>query len=237
MSFSTITESIKNLSDIINKIAPIEKVYLIGPIENSDVKNIDFNKNDLIFYIDGGLNFYRQYFTNPAEIPLEREIFIGDGDSVNSQGQQHLDKVAHTLLPTDKSYSDLEAALMAIEKSFANAEACSLQAINFLGGRQDHHFANILSFYKALSRKLNIKNIEVDNRMTIINTGSYCFRYHGSISLFTFDEAKVSITGQAKYLLENQTLSSFSSHGLSNVVDGDVEITTDKVLILFRNEV
>lgn len=210
----------------------IRTMTLVGPIKNSQghKSSLIFNKENALILIDGGLSFVDDYQIET----FENVFFIGDLDSINENHSEKLSLLNKDNIfkfNTDKDLSDLELALNFCAQNLHSLKKISI--VNILDGRRDHHYGNLLTIQKFVDG-VNFENfsVELDNEI-IISKGILDFHHQGIFSIFTNYESTVSISGDAKYQLKDEKLNPQSSHGLSNVAQGNVTLTSSSPIITF----
>ncbi len=186
-----------------------KEVQIIGPM-NFEPKDINVETYSII--VDGGSNH---------RLLLQNFITVGDNDSSHLK-EEDIDY----LFNKEKDYSDLRGAFDLISPSVE-----SLYLFGFSGGRRDHDFINITECYKFLLEKEQVK-LFLDKDRIFLAKGKYQFEHLGTFSISTLINNQVSIIGDVKFPYIG-TLEKFSSHGLSNVSYGQIEVTCHKPVILF----
>ena len=177
-------------------------------------------------YVDGGSRFRLDGGWASAATPHEHvgegthhpAVSIGDGDS--SAGS--LDE----LLPAVKDYSDLAFVLRSLPPSVRD-----ITMLGFLGGRRDHELANLGEVAEFLKTRNAFARVDMvggnGDVIVAFARGTLGFDVSGEFSIFVLEPAGVEIRGMCKYPLSAyQTLAPLSSHGLSNVGNGRVDITS-----------
>ncbi len=183
-----------------------KKAVLYGPLLK---KLPEIHKESLHFLIDGGATF---------QDLIPGSISLGDGDSHSG----HLD----ILLPKEKDLSDLGYALNQLH------EMRELYFYGFIGKRLDHQLAVFGETFHFL-KKGNSQVCFFDNHVFATNRKEVNLNILDTFSIFSIEEMKLSISGQAKYKLINQRISPFSSHTLSNIGNGTIHIQADKPFFIF----
>ncbi len=179
-----------------------------------------FENDDVIICADGGSKHLRK-------LELRADYFLGDFDScnfeeaVNSECLQN----AHIMrFKKEKDETDTEIAInLAIEKGFKN-----IVIIGALGTRFDHTLANVLLLKKALKNDIDAKIVNEKNEIWLIDKSISLDPVENAyISLIALDEVSNLSLKNLKYPLNNFTLKSDMSIGISN------EFTNDKAIITF----
>lgn len=177
-------------------------------------------------HIPLGTEAYLNSVIQAKKIDLES---IGDGDSLSAD-LTHF--IKHRLEPM-KDLSDLMAAY----KTFFSKERFNQQVIlfGFSGGRLDHQLALIGDTLKFLNDFHDSKFYAYSSlgELMIFNSpGLHHFDHQGTLSLFQSQPSPISTQGSLVYHLEQEELSSFGSHGLSNVAKGAFQITSETSTLL-----
>ncbi len=165
---------------------------------------------------------------------LEPDLLIGDMDSVSPDVlARYESRLSEDRLNCIKNDTDCEYALnLAVEKG---AEEIIL--LGALGGRLDHALANLMMVVRA-ARSGVWAEIRAEGVRIVRIDGSYTLKgaKGSTVSLLPLGEAHgVSIKG-CYYTIENFTLASDTSRGMSNVVTADEAVFTvrDGDLMLFH---
>ncbi len=173
--------------------------------------------------VDGGARFLSRM-----------DVWVGDADS--HEGPIVSDHVFK--FPPEKSQSDLALAF-----SFLSCQSeLETHLWGFLGGRKDHEYLNIgatlnflegktqssATFYNGLGKAI----------IKCLSQGEWSLPQLGLFSLASLRNIKIKLTGSCKYQLPEWTeLTSLSSLGLSNVSNGDCQLSTQGPVILFTQGV
>lgn len=179
-----------------------------------------------ILYIDGGAQFRLQKTDIP---PGTRGFSLGDGDSFDGELDEKLNQ--------DKDYSDLAYALANIPAQFSK-----LHLLGFLGERRDHEWINLGEIHHFLAERhraahAHLHSPTIGEHITGFTAGDWQFRHHGTFSLLTLHEARLTLTGECRYPLKTAaTLPPLSSLGLSNTAHGDVQIHCDQPFFLITQK-
>lgn len=163
-----------------------------------------------VIFIDGGANYKRNDSLG---------ISVGDGDS--------FDGVLNEILPQEKDYSDLSYVLNNCTNKYD-----TVKLYGFLGGRRDHELINFGEVINFLNRQSIKSKVEFDNEVTILSSGEWHIEVQGVFSLLSFVPQHISIVGACKYQLTNAELKPMSSHGLSNIGNGLIEIKCDSPIMV-----
>lgn len=172
--------------------------------------------------VDGGAHFTKS-----------SDVWIGDKDSfhgeINSKHTFHFS--------THKDKSDLSLAFELIQSQTSK----TLHLWGFLGGRKDHEMFNLgegLRFLENQPESL-LKFYDYEGRMTflLMSKGNWKISHHGLFSIGCLKEVELKLSGDCAYpLLNRSTLQPFSSHGLSNVGKGTLEIDVSGPIFIYFPE-
>ncbi len=184
-----------------------EKINIIGPC-SLDLSTLDPSIPTLL--IDGGVDH---------QISLDKSFSIGDGDSST--------KALNLTLPKEKDMSDFSYALELLESSKRE-----LFIYGMIGERRDHEYINLGEAYRFCNKTDSIAKF--DKNFIILPKGQHIFNLFGEFSIITIDKALITIRGKARYTLDKETeLLPLSSHGLSNIGDGEITLKSDTPLIIY----
>jgi len=179
-----------------------------------DRKEPDFilEKGDVIG-VDGGAAYAYRY-------KLKMICAIGDFDSIDQETFNLIEKTTVIYhYPTHKDQPDSQLAIeKAIELGYDE-----IHVYGALGGRYDHHHANLVLSY--LHVEVILHHQESLIRSYSIGTHPIKKESHEKLSLFTFETAIISIT-QVEYPLDHYTMTSTDILGLSNAFISDEAILT-----------
>jgi thiamine pyrophosphokinase len=149
---------------------------------------------------------------------------VGDGDS-------HLDGLDQLLDPT-KDYSDLAYVLRNLDERFLK-----IHLHGFLGGRRDHELMNLAEAHDFLKWRKKGTSIHFDEAVFGFSAGDWEFPVTGIFSIFAFEKVHVQLWGRCEYKLPEKTaLRPLSSHGLSNIGTGGVNLSCSAPVFVFLNE-
>jgi len=159
---------------------------------------------------------------------LNMILAIGDFDSIDPKILSQLEKTVPVIrYPTHKDQPDSQ---LAIEKALELGYD-ELHVYGALGGRYDHHHANLVLAYLHDEVILH----QADSTIRSYSEGTHPIKKesHEKLSLFTFETALISITN-VEYPLDHYQLVSTDILGLSNAFLNDEAILTihsGKVLV------
>lgn len=205
------------------------RIALVGPLyhHNSSSPCLEY---DEVIYIDAGLKF-KEYFD------AKKLITIGDGDSMNNP------ELMDILYPSEKDKSDLECALDYIKEN-DEAREYDLYAHGLWGGRFDHHLVNFYALMKFLESRPGAQihySSNNENESALMAYGEMTFGHKGTFTVFCAPwrrKTKLTITGEAKYLLDNEEIDACASRTLSNEAHGEVTIEGDfSFAVIFSNHI
>lgn len=203
-------------SQFLNKLELATEVTLVGPFAALPPASAA-----LAIYIDRGSRVQLQ---NPSHVS------VGDGDSgtpLHTGDPTELD----CLLPAEKDLSDLAYALAVIPQQVSKV---ILQG--FLGGRRDHELIGFGEVHHFLRRRANLTECHFEDQISAFSSGEWAVAVSGTFSVVAFEETNLTLTGACKYQLPDlTTVSTISSQGLSNEGHGEIRITTNKPVFIFRN--
>ena len=185
-------------------------------------------ESDFLLCADSGLDAAIAADVRPDAV-------IGDFDSAKPESIAYMERenLPHIVYPAIKDDTDGEYALnLALEKG-----ATEITLLGALGGRLDHALANLMMVVRA-ARHGAWAEIRAEGVRIVRVNGSYTLAgARGStISLLPLGTARgVSIRG-CYYLIDDYTLESDSSRGMSNVVTADEAVITVREgdLLLFH---
>lgn len=166
---------------------------------------------------DGGYD----HFVRLGKVP---DSVIGDEDSVISEVEMQ------ERYPTEKDFSDLEAAIHIAVKS-----SDDIVILGATGGRQDHFLSAVMQLFLHPQR---IRIIDPSNEIWVERQA---FRFEAPdyryFSLFPLDPLVVSIQG-AKYELDQVELNPYTSLALSNEPRGEVQVDFDagRVIVVLSRD-
>lgn len=203
-----------------------------GKINKKTAKEyIKTNKYDIIIAVDKGLELL-DYFK------IEPNYILGDFDSIKKEILEKYEKTNINIirLNPEKDLTDTHSAInLAI-----NLNSTKIDILGAIGTRIDHTIANIHTLKIAIDNNINIKIINENNEITLINKDIKVkndkeYKYISLIPLTTTVEG-VTLKG-FKYLLEDATLNIGDSIGISNEqTSKEAEIKLKKgILILIKS--
>lgn len=199
----------------------IKKVAIVlnGPIDCFLTGSI--RRYPMVIAVDGGLNHLVKY-------DMDADLFIGDYDSVNDEAKGYIETsdVKHIDYDEDKDKTDFELALDYVKN---NCEIKKVDIYCAMGGRQDHTIT-ILNNVLAYSKDLDITVYGEDQAVKVLNEGDKIKvknRYNvSSFSIVPVDESFTVSIESAKWELNNETVSRYSSLLMSNKALGRYALVT-----------
>lgn len=194
-------------------------------------KHLRINKYDIIIAVDKGLETLDILNINPNYV-------VGDFDSIDKTILRKYENTQIEIikLNPEKDLTDTHSAInLAI-----NLNSTKIDILGAIGTRIDHTIANIHTLKIAIDNNINIKIINENNEITLINKDIKVkndkeYKYISLIPLTTTVEG-VTLKG-FKYLLEDATLNIGDSIGISNEqTSKEAEIKLKKgILILIKS--
>lgn len=199
-------------------------IIIVAYNEGSIKKAIEINKDDYIICADGG--YYLAY--KEGIIP---NVVIGDFDSDKSNIKFNGEIISY---PSEKDDTDCMLCIKyALEKGFNN-----IIIIGGIGGRLDHTIANIQSLAYAFEKGADIKMIDENNIVFIMENDCIeiekCEGWKMSIFALRPKCNGVSLYN-VKYPLDNVILTDSFPLGISNEFkqgNAKVECTDGRLLII-----
>ena len=187
-----------------------------------------FKPEDFFIFCDGGL-------THAKALEVKPSVIVGDFDSCDSDTlAQWKDSCEIVRLPREKDDTDtLFAVKLALERGYDN-----FLLLGAMGGRFDHAIGNvsILLYLNELGKKALL----VDDYSVMQIAGKQTLYIDENCSYFSVLTVAGSVSGvnikNAKYPLENASLSSDFQLGISNeVLPGkiaEVSVENGRVLVV-----
>ena len=203
-------------------------IFINGDLPNLDAARKIIRDDDFIIAADGGTR-------HALALGLLPSVVIGDLDSLDSANRRVLEEndVEIIAYPEDKDETDLELALAyAIDASYKE-----IRLIAALGGRLDQTLGNLSLLtdesLTALDVRLDDGNEEV---FFARNQAQICGRIGDIISLIPWgSDVKIARTKGLRWSLQNETLYSHKTRGISNEMTAEVveiQITSGLLLII-----
>lgn len=210
-------------------------IILTSYLEGTIIESIDIKKDDYVICADGG-------FVHALKENVVPNIVIGDFDSCS------YDLLKNTI-DTDSYFKETEIIKTKPEKDDTDTLMCVKHAIEKdmdefviiggIGGRTDHTIANIQTLSFILDNGRSAWIVAGHNKVTMIQGPDRISLYKDDADYFSIYSFSDNCTGvyeiNAKYLLENVTLSQSNPMGTSNeFLDGPatVKVETGKLLIV-----
>ena len=184
---------------------------------------------DYTIVADSGMEFMRR-------VSLMPDMIIGDFDSVKADTLDFFKKQQGII------WKELNPVKDDTDTEFAIRQAISLGAkeVTVLGGtgtRLDHVLGNVALLGIGLQEQVDIRLVDANNRIRMIDK-SLCLtkaeQFGNFVSLLPYSgEAKGVTLKGFKYSLENFTMGSFSSLGISNeMIEEKAEILLEEGILL-----
>jgi thiamine pyrophosphokinase len=128
---------------------PLERAVAIGaaPVPakfvQAALRSIESKDSTLALGIDGGARLLKKH------PDFERQLWVGDWDSLGSAPRGHATDLLH--LPSEKDRSDLAYALAVLHalQSRGDARLREVLLLGVTGGRPDHHLAGLMEIVDA----------------------------------------------------------------------------------------
>lgn len=197
----------------------MQKAILVGPCSENKKRQISYNNDTLVIFIDGGLKHRKTKFNKS-----NNWLSIGDQDSVKTKPQIKLKR--------NKNESDLYHALKLLPKNISLVETYGLFPVLKNEKRFDHRLFNLGElFHHCLKSKLMYL---LNDEQIILPKGEHRLDLKGEFSIICFKPTKLKLTGKAKYPLNQFTkIDTLSSRTLSNKGSGDITLICDQPVLLF----
>ena len=203
-------------------------IFVNGTIPDPDLARSVLTRGDYIVAADGGLNHLRR-------LSIQPDLVVGDLDSVSADERLVLENsgVEIELAQVEKDETDLELAIRSvIKRGFKQ-----IILAGALGNRVDHTLGNI---YLLGMPGLEDVEISLDDGMVEIFLVRNRKEIHGSagdlVSLLPVNGvAEGVITSGLYYPLNGETLLTFYTRGISNLMTGNcaaVSLTSGLVLCI-----
>lgn len=212
------------------------KIVIIsgGSIQDEFAKEwITQYQPDFIIGADSGMEFMRR-------VGLKPDMIIGDFDSVASE------TLAYFKEQTGIIFKELNPMKDDTDTEFAIRQAIGLgakeiTALGATGTRLDHVLGNVALLGIGLQEQVDIQLVDAHNRIRMIDTPlklKKAEQFGGFVSLLPYAGEVKGVTLKGfKYPLENYTMGSFSSLGISNeIVENQAEILLkDGILVVIES--
>lgn len=211
------------------------KVVIVSGGHVEDAFALDWlarNKYDLLIAADSGMNFLYRNGLTP-------DVIAGDFDSVSDEAYIHFSQMPEVEMIRLNPIKDDTDTEFVIREAIRRGS----KAITVLGGtgtRLDHVMGNIHLLGIGLSCGVEIELVDAHNRIRMVDgeiTLKKDEQFGQFVSLLPFvGSAKgVTLTG-FKYPLEDDTIESFCSLGISNEIEEEQAIVQVKEGILLMIE-
>ena len=196
-----------------------------GSIQDEFAKEwIEQYQPEFMIVADSGMEFMRR-------VGLKPDMIIGDFDSVASE------TLAYFKEQTGIIFKELNPMKDDTDTEFAIRQAIGLgakeiTALGATGTRLDHVLGNVALLGIGLQEQVDIQLVDAHNRIRMIDKAISLMKaeqFGNFVSLLPYSGEVKGVTLKGfKYPLENFTMGSFSSLGISN------EIVEEKAEILFE---
>lgn len=192
----------------------------------------NLNDKDFIIGVDKGCNTLYENGIIP-------NIIVGDFDSVDNDVLEFYKEknVLINKFRTDKDYSDTD---LGYEKA-KECGATEILLFGATGNRLDHMLGNIGILFKALKDKIDMKIIDDNNKIFLIDKSTKLKGKYGDlISFHAMSDIVTNINiKNARYSLANYNMSLLEPRAICNeFLNEDIEITFDegKILVLYSTD-
>ena len=176
---------------------------------------------DKVITADKGLLYAKK-------LDIKPDIILGDFDSCNKDVMEEFSTDEKIIAPCEKDDTDTGLAMQkAIETG-----ADEILLVGGTGTRLDHVLGNIGQLFYAHSKGVKAELIDANNRMRVLDhksTVSKKDQFGKYVSLIPIYEAKGVTLQGFKYPLNNDTLVFHESWGISNELEAEEDVTTNKV--------
>lgn len=185
-----------------------------------------FKEAELIISADSGARHCKSLLVTP-------DLMVGDFDSVTAEDYAGLAAAGVEIVrfPVEKDMTDSELAI-----EFALERGCTgIILLGVLGTRLDHSISNLFLLKKLLDKGVDGMIADEHNEIRLINRSIVLMREEDVfITLLPLaGDAKGVTTSGLYYPLENATLETGSSRGVSNRFSEDVaRVTVEKGYLL-----
>lgn len=223
----------------------VETCVIVGAGEFNGFATEYDREHTLFIAADGGINYL-------ADLGLQPDIWIGDGDSLRIAGTQEnastrtcdlqqLIADIHTeviKLPTHKDETD---TLAAVRKGISLGYT-QFHIYGGMGGRIDHTMANIKTLAYISSQNMTAYMFGCSDYMTVLENGEIGFsdKEQGYISVFSMSDVSNGITiSGLEYEINNASLTSTDSIGVSNAFIGkksSISVLDGRLLIMLEQQ-
>jgi len=190
-----------------------KRIFLFanGPVSNPEAIRAQLKPADFLVAVDGGLRHL-------IAMDLVPDLIIGDLDSANSEDVETFrdQKVQVQQYPEEKDQTDLELAINAALKM----QPAKIRIAGALGDRIDQTLGNIFLLTKPELADVDIRLIDGDKEVFLIHKSAIVKgKPKERVSLLPImGPVKGIRTKGLKYQLDNETLYSDQTRGISNVM-------------------
>ena len=193
-------------------------ILIVHPVPKDIKKVIPLRADDYIIAVDQAvLSLYKQR--------IKIDLAVGDFDSLTNKGVLR----ALNVLKLDpiKDVTDTHQAL--IEAIKLNPE--SYMIVGGIGGQRIEHFMAHLLHFEHFPK---LRIINDDSEIYMLDEENQVIEHKGYISIFAYDQARVSLEG-FKYSLTDYQLNRFDPLGISNELVGEkgvIKVSEGRVLVV-----
>lgn len=186
-------------------------------------------QDDWLVGVDRGALFLVQHGFSPR-------LAIGDFDSVSPDEKAEIEQHSQSVSSCDPVMKDLTDTEMALTWALAQQPA-EIVLVGALGSRFDHSLANVHLLQKALQAGIPCTIVDEHNEIRLIDRTLTVERDHFShLSLLPFSPEVTGITLHGfQYPLENATLCTGDTLGISNVLNADtgtISLRSGQLLVI-----
>lgn len=206
-------------------------LFANGELNNPNAVLSTLDAEDFLIAVDGGL----QHMTKMMLIP---DLIIGDLDSADPDAVKHYTKLGVEIrkFPQDKNETDLELAISAA----LERDPASILIIAALGGRLDQTLANLYLLTRPDLSGLNVRLVDGKQEVFLVQGEAVITGQTGQrVSLIPLCSPVTGIhTTGLKYPLQNETLYTHKTRGISNEMASDsARITLREGILLCIHEI
>lgn len=185
-----------------------------------------FKDDDIIICADGGIRHLNEF-------KVSADYFLGDFDSCDFEKEsksKYIKNAEIIRFKCEKDETDTEIALnLAIEKN-----CDEIVMIGAIGTRFDHTLSNVFLLKKALLNGIDAQIIDEHNKIRLTDKPiSLEYEKNAYLSLIALEKTEGLTLKNLKYPLDNYTLETGTSRGISNeFTEKNAEISFKKGLLV-----
>lgn len=179
---------------------------------------ITINKNDFVIAVDGALS-------EVLKQNIRIDLVIGDLDSLEDSSL--LKDLEVIKLNKEKDETD---TFKAVQYAYENKDS----NVYLLGGIKGNRIEHFIANYYLFDKYPNLIMMDDNSIIKLLCKGSHNITNNGYISLFGYNQAKITLKG-FKYNLENYNLHSFDPLCISNELinkTGLIDILEGKIIVI-----